>query len=108
MLLVDDELMAQLNERFRGVQGPTDVLSFPQGSTGFEEVRPTLLGDVVVSTESAQRQADEMGLSLEEEMDLLLTHGILHLLGYDHEASLSDAVKMKVKEAEVLNALKGG
>ncbi len=108
MLLVDDELMARLNEQFRGVQGPTDVLSFPQGPAPFGEIRPVLLGDVVVSTESAQRQADEMGRSLEEEMDLLLTHGILHLLGYDHETSRSDAGKMKVREAEVLNALKSG
>lgn len=106
LLLVDDGFIARLNEKFRGVSGPTDVLSFPQGPTQFPGFIPQLLGDLVVSTETAQRQAKHMGHSLSEEMDLLLTHGILHLLGYDHETSRYSARKMRAREAEVLAALK--
>jgi probable rRNA maturation factor len=104
---VDDEFIARLNREFRGVSGPTDVLSFSQGPAEFGQVGPWLLGDLVISTETAQRQAKGMGHSLREEMDILLTHGILHLLGFEHEASRYKARKMKAREVEVLAALSG-
>lgn len=106
VVLVDDRSMAELNDKYRDARGPTDVLSFPQGPPEFEEAEYRLLGDLVISTESAERQAEERGYSLKEEMDILITHGILHLLGYDHEASLSEEDKMKEREAEVLETLK--
>jgi probable rRNA maturation factor len=106
MVLVDDRLMAELNEKYRDARGPTDVLSFPQGPPEFEEAEYRLLGDLVISTESAERQGEERGHSLKEEMDILITHGILHLLGYDHETTRSEEDKMKAREAEVFETLK--
>lgn len=107
MLVVDDGFMAQLNEEYRGVEGSTDVLSFPQGEPEFPQVEPRLLGDVVISAEVAKRQAEAAGHSLEKEMDLLLVHGVLHLLGYEHEASALQAREMQAREREVLKALEG-
>ncbi len=107
MLVVDDGFMAQLNEEYRGVEGSTDVLSFPQGEPEFPQVEPRLLGDVVISAEVAKRQAEAAGHSLEKEMDLLLVHGVLHLLGYEHETSALKAREMQAREREVLKALEG-
>jgi probable rRNA maturation factor len=79
-VLTDDERITELNRTYRGVDGPTDVLAFSLHE-GAEE---NLLGDVVVSVETARRQADEHGQSLDDEVEMLLVHGLLHLLGYDH------------------------
>jgi probable rRNA maturation factor len=88
VLLVDVESMTQLHERWMDETGPTDVLSFPMdelrpGTEG-EPSPPGLLGDVVLCPEVAARQAATAGHSSAEELLLLTTHGILHLLGYDH------------------------
>jgi probable rRNA maturation factor len=77
-------------------------LSFPLA----DEIQPSLLGDVVISVETAARQAQRRGHSLREELQVLLIHGILHLLGYDHEASRSEAIWMYRKEREVMRVLK--
>jgi len=102
--LVGDEEMAHLNEQYRGVKGPTDVLSFgcdePCPTPGDE---PITLGDVVIAPEVAERQAAELGHSIEHELDVLLVHGVLHLLGYDHEAE-DDAGAMAAREAVLLDA----
>jgi probable rRNA maturation factor len=88
VLLVDVDAMAELHQRWMDEPGPTDVLSFPM-----DELRPTppnreplpgLLGDVVLCPEVARRQARAAGHSTEDELHLLATHGLLHLLGYDH------------------------
>ena len=79
--LVDDVEMAGLNERYRGKAGTTDVLSFP----GEETLEGRHLGDVVVSIDTAARQAADEGHSLGEEVRLLILHGTLHCLGYDHD-----------------------
>ena len=84
MALVDDAAMAALNRAYRGVAGPTDVLAFRMTEGRFRKVSPDLLGDVVISTETARRQADARGRDLRAELALLLVHGILHLVGYDH------------------------
>jgi probable rRNA maturation factor len=97
VLLVDEEAMAGLHQRWMGEDGPTDVLAFPmdelglphpgggQGEHGTEDdVAETLLGDVVLCPQVAARQAAQAGHSVQRELDLLCTHGILHLLGYDH------------------------
>jgi len=73
------------------------VLSFPLA----DELQPSLLGDVVISVETAARQARRRHHSLCEELQILLIHGILHLLGYDHEVSRSEAIRMHRKEREV-------
>ncbi|GAB6071711.1 rRNA maturation RNase YbeY [Venenivibrio stagnispumantis] len=88
--LVDDETMRNLNREWRGKDKTTDVLSFPmEDEFGISKYR--LLGDVIISLPYAEKQAKEIGYTIEEEIIRLLTHGILHLLGYDHETSEEDA-----------------
>jgi len=86
ILLTDDKSITILNKQYRDIDGPTDVLSFAQaeGDDFPSEPGETLLGDVVISVETAARQAGEQSHDLDEEMDVLLAHGLLHLLGYDH------------------------
>lgn len=103
ILLTDDESIAGLNSEYRGVEGPTDVLSFSQHE-GEDDFAPggeeNLLGDVVISVETAERQARERGAELDEELDVLLAHGLLHLLGYDH-AEPEEAERMFAIQAEL-------
>lgn len=82
---VSDRAMRELNRRWRGKRGTTDVLSFPSEQDEFEKAEGLSLGDVVVSVEQAARQAEEHGLSFEDEVAQLVLHGMLHLCGYDHE-----------------------
>jgi probable rRNA maturation factor len=84
VLLTDDRRMADLNRTYRGVDGPTDVLSFPQNDTS-ESVDLDLMGDIVISIPTAALQARESGISLDVEVEHLALHGFLHLLGHDHE-----------------------
>jgi probable rRNA maturation factor len=93
---MDPEIHA-LNRQYRGKDKPTDVLSFPLA----DELQPFLLGDVIISVETAARQAQRRGHTLREELQTLLIHGILHLLGYDHEVSRSEAIRMRRKEREM-------
>jgi probable rRNA maturation factor len=82
---VSDRAMRELNRRWRGKSGTTDVLSFPSGQEEFEKGEGATLGDVVISAEQAARQAAEHGLDFEGEVAQLILHGLLHLCGYDHE-----------------------
>jgi probable rRNA maturation factor len=108
LLFVDDRRIAELNRQYRGQDRPTDVLSFAMREQAGDEPEfddPTgdcLLGDVVVSLETAARQSREYGHSLEREVAYLLVHGVLHLLGYDHGDEESRA-RMRVKEEEILS-----
>jgi probable rRNA maturation factor len=86
--ITNDPEMALLNRRFRGKKGTTDVLSFPAGE-------PRALGDIAISLGRAREQAREYGHSIEDEIRILLLHGVLHLMGYDHEA---DAGRMQRAE----------
>lgn len=81
---IDDARMKQLNEMFRGKKTTTDVLSFHHEPDEFDPDKDNL-GDIVISVEQAQRQAEENGLTLEGEIKQLILHGVLHLCGYDHE-----------------------
>lgn len=101
--LVDNAAIRKLNAKFRARDYPTDVLSFPAGDKLPMGVR--LLGDVVISVEKAKQQAKERRRSLNEEMALLLIHGILHLLGYDHERSAKEARKMRGLEKRIYREL---
>jgi len=76
--------MASLNRTHRGVEGPTDVLAFPLREGPWSHLTPELLGDVVISVDTARRQGRQAGTGFRAELALLLVHGILHLLGYDH------------------------
>jgi len=104
VLLADDKKIRTLNKQYRGQDRATDVLSFSQNEEE-EENKPNshLMGDVVISTVTAKRQAAEHGLTLEEEIVLLLIHGILHLLGFDHERSNEEACHMKQKTRELFD-----
>lgn len=104
ILLIDDERMAALNEEYRGKTGPTNVLSFSMREGEFGDVTP-LLGDVVISVETAFREAEEAGISLDERLSQLLVHGILHLVDYDHERSEADAEIMEEKSLELLRLI---
>ena len=92
-----DQTIRELNRQYRNIDKPTDVLSFPLA----DEVCPTLLGDVVISIDTARRQARQRKRAFADELRTLLVHGILHLLGYDHEVSDSEAVRMRRKEREL-------
>ena len=104
VLLADDRKIRTLNKQYRGQDRATDVLSFSQNDEE-EESKPSyhLMGDVVISSVTAKRQAAEHGLTLEEEIVLLLIHGILHLLGFDHERSNEEACHMKQKTRELFD-----
>ncbi len=118
LLFVDADAMAKLNEQFLGKSGPTDVLSFPMeeepgltgrspdfGGTGpgtsAEAGELTLLGDVVICPVVAARNAEEHGVPLEDEIALLVVHGLLHLLGMDHEVD-AEAERMEKLERQLL------
>ncbi len=107
LVFVDDEYIHRLNREYRGVDRPTDVLSFalqegePMPDAGEEE---TLLGDVVISLETARRQSEEYGHSFEREVAFLVAHGVLHLLGYDHQTE-EEGRTMREKEEAVLGRL---
>jgi len=102
--VVTMEEMSNLNDRYRGIAGPTDVLSFgcddPCVASGDE---PITLGDVIIAPEVALAQAGEYGTTVEAELDLLLVHGTLHLLGYDHESD-EQAEVMQARERVLLAA----
>ena len=104
ILLTVDADIRKLNQQFRNIDQATDVLSFPQ-DVDEEPIAPgeIILGDIAVSLDTAQVQAKEHGLTLEEEIILLLIHGILHLLGYDHEISEQEEEKMRSKTRELFN-----
>lgn len=107
ILFTDDKHMAALNQQYRSKEGPTDVLSFPMtedldGETVPTFFEPVMLGDVVVSVDTALRDAEELGQPFERTVDRLLIHGILHLLGYDHEKSRADAVCMTKEEDRLM------
>ena len=101
VVLVDDAGIAALNRTYRGVVGPTDVLAFPMTEGPFAELAPDCLGDVVILAETALRQAH--GGDLRAECALLLVHGILHLLGYDH-GTLRQRQRMWKRQAALLAA----
>jgi probable rRNA maturation factor len=109
LVLVDDKKIQELNRDYRGIDRPTDVLSFPLREAVEDEgpkvsVDEWLLGDIVVSMETALRQAEEYGHSLERELGFLIVHGCLHLLGYDHQREEERQV-MREKEEAILTSL---
>ncbi len=101
-MLLDDKGIARLNKEFLQREGPTNVISFPMQEEQSTTINPQLLGDVVISLERAQKEAREAGMLFEDRLDYLLIHGILHLLGYDHQRSESEAHRMRKKQKELL------
>jgi probable rRNA maturation factor len=106
IVLVDDDEIQQLNRNYLQRDKPTNVISFPMREGEDSGLNPSLLGDVVISTETAARDADEAGISFESELLFLLLHGILHLCGYDHERGTeAEARLMEIKEQEIFALL---
>ena len=105
VVLVDDELMSSLNWQYRRHRGPTNVLAFAMREGEFDEISPELLGDVIISLPTAQRQAEDAGISLDDMISRLLVHGILHLVGFDHEQGEDSVREMEQRGAELLELL---
>ncbi|MEG6585828.1 rRNA maturation RNase YbeY [Dendrosporobacter sp. 1207_IL3150] len=108
IVLADDEYIKQLNKVYRGKDCPTDVLSFALNEGEEPDIingpQENLLGDIIISLETAERQAVEYGHSLEREIAFLTVHGMLHLLGYDHEDE-AERIEMRQEEEYVLSNL---
>jgi pyridoxine 5-phosphate synthase len=108
VLLVNDEEMTWLNGHYRGKEGPTNVLSFPlsEGADdSFSHLPIKELGDIIISLDTALREAIELGQPFQFRLSWLIVHGLLHLLGYDHERSEDEAFEMYDKEQELLQRL---
>lgn len=111
IVITGDDKIRALNRQFRCVDAPTDVLAFgqdePPGSFVDGSDEPPYLGDVVISWPRAQEQALEHGHSAIAELNLLLVHGVLHLLGYDHATPEQEA-QMWTRQSQILKSLPGG
>ena len=106
VVLVDDGEIADLNQRYLGRSGPTNVLAFPMLEGQYSEINPGgILGDVVISVETVIREAEEGGLTPEEMLDFYLIHGILHLVGFDHLGTREEAERMEARTHDLWQIL---
>jgi len=109
LLITDDAELHDLNRTYRGVDAPTDVLSFADddapGSFILPPGMPRYLGDISISSERVRAQAADYGHSPQRELAYLVTHGMLHLLGYDHEQGEAEAAAMRGLEEQVMTVL---
>lgn len=106
LILVNDETIQSLNKQYLNKDRPTNVLSFSLREGKFSHINPQLLGDIVISVDTARKDAARSGFSVEQEIDFLIIHGLLHLLGYNHEKTTgAETKKMRTKERELLELL---
>ncbi len=105
IVIADDEEITLLNRQYFQRQGPTNVISFPMEAEKSESGQPRMLGEVVISADTAKRHAAAAGIPTEEEIFFLLVHGALHLVGYDHEGPAGERKKMEAKEKEIFGEL---
>ncbi len=105
IVITDDDRIQALNSQYRGIDSPTNVLAFPMQEGEFSDISPGLLGDLVISCDTAEREADDVGITLTERLSQLLIHGTLHLVGFDHETGKSDAREMEEKSLELLRII---
>ena len=105
ILIVNDPEIAKLNKTYLGRSGPTNVIAFSMQEGPFGQINPNLLGDVVISLDTAAREAQDAGISVESRLDQLLIHGVLHLFGFDHEQTSEQAKAMRMKEEQLLKLL---
>jgi probable rRNA maturation factor len=101
LLLVDDVQIQALNLRYLHLDKPTNVLAFPMREGEFSTLHPNLLGDLVISVETARRQMKQFGLDEMKMVTLLMIHGILHLIGYEHEGTKKGAREMAAKQKQL-------
>jgi len=107
VVLVDDPEITRLNRQYFRRNRPTNVISFPMMDGTAVSGRAKLLGDIVISAETAERDAAEVRKKTGDELLFLLIHGILHLVGYDHEKTRKERMEMEAKEQELFALLKG-
>jgi rRNA maturation RNase YbeY len=105
ILFTDDNRMAQLNDRYLGRKGPTNVLAFPMSDSAEPDYDSAMLGDVVISVNTALRESKALGEPLEYTVDRLLIHGVLHLLDFDHTKSEEEAVRMEKEEKRLMELI---
>jgi probable rRNA maturation factor len=107
ILIVDDTMIQEINRDYLGRNHPTNVISFAMQEGEGGGIQPDLLGDVVISAETAARDASEARVRFESELYFLLLHGILHLLGYDHErGTQAEARQMQAREREIFSLIR--
>ena len=105
IVIVDDAHIAELNQCYLNRSGPTNVIAFPMRTGDFSDITPHLLGDVVISAETARLEADAMGIRFALRLSELLVHGVLHLFGYDHEKSEKESSRMQQKSDELMGII---
>ncbi|MGZ3514829.1 MAG: rRNA maturation RNase YbeY [Thermodesulfobacteriota bacterium] len=101
LLFVDDLQIQVLNQRYLRRDKPTNVLAFPMREGEFSTLHPHLLGDIVISVETAKRQSNRFGLNEMGMISLLIIHGVLHLIGFEHEGAKKGARKMATRQREL-------
>ena len=106
LVVTDDAGIRELNRQYLDRDRPTNVIAFPMQEGEFSHITPGLLGDVVISADTTAVEADNAGIDFSERFDQLIIHGILHLLGYDHENDEQEAAKMDEKRNVLLNCLR--
>jgi len=104
ILLVNDVQIQELNRRYLHRDKPTNILAFPMRKGEFSSLHPHLLGDLAISVETAQRQSNRFGLDDMGMVILLMIHGILHLVGYEHEGTRKGAREMALKQKELFQS----
>jgi probable rRNA maturation factor len=102
VMLVDDRRIARLNREYLQREGPTNVIAFPMQEGRFAGLTPNLMGDVVISVDTAAREAERAGIAFERRLIELLVHGVLHLCGYDHEHDPAQARRMAAKSRALM------
>ncbi len=105
VLITGNREIKELNQKYRGLDQPTNVLAFPMQEGEFTSISSSLLGDIAISAEKAAEEAKEAGITVDERMSQLLIHGILHLIGYDHETGEEGADKMERKSLELIRLI---
>ena len=106
--IADDDSMRNLHREYFGIDEPTNVISFSQREGAFCEVETEMLGDIVIGFETARRDAEEAGKDVGDELFFLAIHGMLHLLGYDHEGErAADGPAMEAREEELYRMVLG-
>ena len=105
VIVVNDSDITKLNKKYLHREGPTNVISFPMLEGEYSDINPQLIGDVVISVETAAREGKEAGITMEERFNQLLVHGILHMFGYDHVKTEPEAIKMELKSNDLLELI---
>ena len=105
ILLVDDRRIAAMNREYLDREGPTNVIAFPMQEGRFAELSPALLGDVVISVDTAAAEAEQAGITFERRLVQLLVHGVLHLCGYDHEYDPAQARRMAARSRALMKKI---